>query len=154
MWLLRIANLGRWSNKSADDANHVDQAAKDVSLRKNEKALSVFEVDDVAEADWVATLFALTGRPGRLEKIDYLLISPECFAALGLVVIPIPDPDLIGELSDRHREVRGLDQPDAGKALAKRILEDDRCQIIRITEGELKNRMKNDVRYQPYRRET
>jgi hypothetical protein len=153
MWLLRIANLGRWSNRSAQDANHVEQAARDVSLRKNEKALSVFEVGDLPEADWVATLFALTARPGRLEKIDYLLISPECFAGLGLTILPIPDPDLVGELSDRHREVRGLDQPDAAKAVAKRILEDDRCLIIRITAGELKDRMKNHPRYQAYRRE-
>ena len=34
------------------------------------------------------------------------------------------------------------------------ILEDDRCHIIRITEGELKERIRNDLRYQAYRRET
>jgi hypothetical protein len=154
MWLLRIANLGRWSNKSPEVGHHVAQAARDVSLRKNEKGLSVFEVGDAAEADWVATLFALSARPGRLEKIDYLLMTPECFAALGLAILPTPDPGLIEELSSRHREVRGLDQPDAAKVLTKQILEDDRCQIIRITEGALKERMKNDPRYQAYRRET
>jgi len=95
MWLLRIANRGRWSEKSAEDSNHVDQAAKDVSLRKNEQGLSVFEVEDSAEADWVATLIALTTRPGRPERIDYLLIPPDCFAALGLVILPVPDPALI-----------------------------------------------------------
>jgi len=153
MWLLRIANRGRWMDKSASDPNDLDQAAKDVSLRKNELRLSVFEVEDAAEGDWVATLLALTGRPGRLEKIDYLLISPECFAVLGLAIIPVPDPELIKDLSERHREVTGMDQPDVAKALAKKILEDDRCQIIRISEGQLKDRMMNDVRYQAYRRE-
>jgi hypothetical protein len=154
MWLLRIANRGRWSDKSAEDSNHIDQAAKDVSLRKGEKRLSVFEVEDGADADWVATLLALTGRPGRLEKIDYLLIPPECFEALGLAIIPVPDPALIRDLSDRHREVTGMDQADLDKALATKILEDDRRQIIRISEGQLKDRMKNDLRYQPYRRDT
>jgi hypothetical protein len=154
MWLLRIANRGRWADRSAEDANHVDQAAEDVSLRKDEKGLSVYEVEDGVEADWVATLLALTARPGRLKKIDYLLIPPECFAALGLAIIPVPDPELIKDLSDRHREVMGVDQADVVKALAKKILEDDRRQIIRISEGQLKDRMRNDPRYQPYRRDT
>ena len=88
----------------------------------------------------------MTARPGRPERIDYLLIPPDCFAALGLVILPVPDPALVQELSDRHREVMGMEQAETAKALAKKILEDDRRQIVRITEGQLKDRMKNDLR--------
>jgi len=45
----------------------------------------------------------------------------------------------------------GMDQAELGKSLAKKILEDDRRQIVRITEGQLKDRLKNDLRYQSYR---
>src|SRR5436305_6660487 len=121
MLLLRLSNRNRWDARSAEEPTDVAEAAHDVTLRAGEAGLSVFEVQDDAEADWVATLLALTD-PGRLKKVDYLLIPPECFTALALTIAPVPDPRLIAELSDRHREVLGLDRAGGAEALAAVIL--------------------------------
>jgi hypothetical protein len=133
MWLLRGVGKTRWLDRGADDPAHVAAAAKDLSLRPGEDGLSVFQVDDEEDGRRVATLLGVykTLIRGRSDHVDYILVPPEVFAGFGLSVVPVPDPSLGPELSERHREVKGITDA-ISMRLAAVLLEEKRFQLGRI----------------------
>ncbi len=133
MWLLRGVRKARWADRDADDPAHVEEAARDVSLRADEDGLSVFEVLDEEDGRRVATWLGVqkTLVRGRSVPLDYLLIPPDVFATLGLSVVPVSDPSLGPELSERHREVKGL-TPASSQRLAATLLREKRFRLDRI----------------------
>src|SRR5438876_11318372 len=95
--------------------------AQDLQLRPDENGLSVFASKDNSEAELIGQLFAFTCMR-RPQDLDYLLIPPECFGAVGLSVSPVPQPETFHPfLSDRHHEVYGL-TPESTEQLTRSIL--------------------------------
>ncbi len=138
MWLLRGVGKNRWLDRGADDPAHVAAAAKDLSLRPGEDGLSLFQVDDEEDGRRVATLLGVFKalERGRSDHLDYLLIPPDVFATLGLSVVPVPDPALGPELSERHREAKGM--ADAiTLQLAAILLGEKRVRLGRIARQEV-----------------
>ena len=133
MWLLRCGRKNRWENRRADDPLHIAEAAKDLSLRPGEDGLSLFEVADEDHGKRIATLFGVhkTRILGRSEHVDYVLIPADLFGSFRLNVVTVPDPVLGPQLSDRHREVKGITAAIAVD-LAAAILSDGRFTVDRI----------------------
>jgi hypothetical protein len=138
MWLLRGVRRNRWQGRSADDPAHVAAAARDLSLRPGEDGLSLFRVDDEDDGRRVATLLGVykTLERGQSDHVDYILIPSDVFAALGLSVVPVPDPALGPELAERHREAKGITDP-IGVQLAAILLDEQRVQLGRIPRQEV-----------------
>jgi hypothetical protein len=138
MWLLRSARKNRWEHRRADDLSDVTEASKDLTLRTGEDGLSLFEVKDEAEGQHIATAIGVHRMltVGRSDHVDYLLIPSEVFARLGLTVIPVPDPRLEPQLSELHREVKGITD-EISLQLAAAILKEGRFQVNRIKKQEI-----------------
>jgi hypothetical protein len=138
MWLLRGVGKNRWLDRSADDPAHVAAAAQDLGLRPGEDGLSLFQVDDEEDGRRLATRLGVfkTLERGRSDHVDYILIPSDVFAALALSVVPVPDPALGPELSDRHREAKGITDVISVK-LAATLLGDKRVQLGRIPRQEI-----------------
>lgn len=133
MWLLRCARRNRWEDRRADDPSHVAEAARDLSLRPGEDGLSLFEIADEEEGRRVATGIGVHKMLtlGRSDHVDYLLIPPDVFAHLGLIVVPAPDLRLGPQLSGLHREAKGLTDA-ITLELAAAILKEGRFKLDRI----------------------
>jgi hypothetical protein len=133
MWLLRCARRNRWEKRRADDPLHVAEAAKDLSLRPGEHGLSLFEVADEVDGKRVATLFGVfrTLTMGPSDHVDYLLVPADLFAGFRLNVVTAPDPELGPQLSERHREAKGITNAIAVD-LAAAILKDGRFKVDRV----------------------
>src|SRR6185312_5665572 len=117
----------------ADEPAQVSEAAKDLTLRPGEDGLSLFEVKDEAEGELVATRIGVHRMItlGRSDHVDYLLIPPEVFAQLELTIVPVPDPRLEPQLSELHREIKGITD-ETSRRLAAAILEDGRFLANRL----------------------
>lgn len=142
-WVLRAAVFARWKGRD------VEKAAKDLRLRDDEEGLSVYRVDDPAEADRVAVLFAMYARtaPG---DCDYVLIPEGCVAPFRLV--PKPDTRLPAELGRLHYEIEGLrDVEGASVALARAIFEDESSHPARLREAQVLAKAAELVGEQPER---
>jgi len=133
MWLLRCARRNRWEKRRADEPSHLAEAAKDLSLRPGEDGLSLFEVADEVDGKRVATLFGArrTLTSGRSDHVDYVLVPADLFAVFRLDVVTAPDPELGPQLSERHREAKGITNAIAVD-LAAAILNDGRFKVDRI----------------------
>jgi hypothetical protein len=144
MWLLRGVGKNRWQGRGADDPAHVAAAAKDLSLRPGEDGLSLIRVDDEDDGRRVATRLGVYKalERGQSDHVDYILIPPDVFATLGLSVVPVPDPALGPELSDRHREAKGITDAISAK-LATALLGDQRFQLGRIPRQEVDRAMRD-----------
>jgi hypothetical protein len=128
-WLVRAAVFARWK------AGDAEKAAKDLRLREDEQGLSVYRVDDRADAERVAVLFAMYARtaPG---DCDYVLIPERCVAPFR--VVPKPDESLPAWLGDRHYEIEGLrDVEGASVALARAIFADEESHPARLREAQV-----------------
>jgi hypothetical protein len=138
MWLLRGVRKNRWEGRGADDPAHVAAAARDLSLRPGEDGLSLFRVDDEQDGRRVATLLGVYKalERGQSDHVDYILIPSDVFATLGLSIVPVPDPALGPELSDRHREAKGITDVISVK-LAATLLSEQRVQLGRIPRQEV-----------------
>ncbi len=138
MWLLRGVRKARWLDRRADDTAHVAAAARDLSLRPGEDGLSLFEVDDEEDGRRVATLLGVSKKltRGRSDHVDYILVPSDVFGGPGLSVVPAPDPALGPELSERHREVKGITDA-ISLRLATVLLEGGRFQLARIPRQEI-----------------
>ncbi len=133
MWLLRCGRMNRWQNRRADDPLHVADAAKDLSLRAGEDGLSLFEVADEDDGKRIATAFGVhrTLTLGRFEHVDYVLVPADLLGSFPLNVVVTPDPELGPQLSERHREAKGITNAIAVD-LAAAILNDARFKVDRI----------------------
>jgi hypothetical protein len=138
MWLFRGVTKNRWLNRRADDSAHVDAAARDISLRPGEDGLSLYRVDDEEDGKRVGTLFGVYKKQvrGRADHVDYILIPADSFTGLGLSVLPVPDPALGPELSERHHEVRGM-TASLSRRLAAILLEEKRFQLGHVAKQDI-----------------
>lgn len=136
MWFWRKVSRTRWNGtRYADNIEHV-AAAEQISLRSGEVGLSIYHVEHDEAARHVAGLYASTIAFDRPDKIDFLLIPPKCFDAVGLVPVRVPDDRLHPILSDRHHEVRGMDD-EASRRLAQAILVSPSKRVVRLRSDEL-----------------
>src|SRR4051794_7627603 len=88
MWLLRIGVRGRWSHdRSADNPEDVEAAAKDLKLNPRHQGLSVYRPGEEG-AEQVALHFALTCRDAPPDHVDYVVFPGELAERLGLTVVP------------------------------------------------------------------
>ncbi len=133
MWLLRCGRKNRWESRRADDPLHVTEAAKDLTLRPGEDGLSLFEVADEDDGKRIATLFGVhrTLTLGQSEHVDYVLVPADLFGSFPLNVIAAPDPELGQQLSERHREAKGITN-EIAVDLAAAILNDGQFAVGRI----------------------
>jgi hypothetical protein len=143
MWLVRCVRKNRWENRRADDPLHVAEAARDLSLRRGEGGLSLYEVENEEDGKRVATLFGVhkTRTLGHSDHVDYLLIPSDYFTRLGLTVVSAPDPNLGPQLSERHREANGITDQ-ISLALAATILEERRFKLDRIKKQDIEKAAK------------
>lgn len=128
-WVLRVGSYGRWKGGNAE------KAAKDLELREGEDGLSVFRVDDPAEADRVGVQFGMYLR-GKPKEVDYVLIPEDAIAA-PLRLAARPDPNLPAELGERHYEIEGLREEGAAVALARAALASTATRISHLRETEV-----------------
>src|SRR5437763_9054392 len=147
MWLLRGVGKSRWEDRRADDPSHVTAAARDLSLRRGEDGLSLFEVEDEQDGQRVATWFGVhkTFTLGRSDHVASIRIPSDDFARFGLIVVPAPDPDLGPPLSERHREAQGITEA-ISRDLAAAILEEKRFKLDRIKKQDVEKAAKEALR--------
>ncbi len=138
MWLLRCGRKNRWENRRADDPLDVAAAAMDLSLRPGEDGLSLFAIDDEDDGKRIATLFGVhrVRILGRSEHVDYVLIPADLVGSVQLNVVRAPDPELGPQLSERHREAKGITNAIAVD-LAAAILKDGRFKVDRVTKQDV-----------------
>lgn len=112
--LLRLVRKARWPRADPDEAAKADpgQAAEDLKLREYgdgsiEEGLSVYRVNDAAEAHSVAEHIAFTLRSP--QRIDYLLADESILLGSGVDLHHFPNEDIHPYLSDRHYETRNYD---------------------------------------------
>jgi hypothetical protein len=144
MWLVRCGRKNRWEDRRADDSLHVAEAAKDLSLRPGEVGLSLFEVADEDDGKRIATLFGVhrTRVLGRCEHVDYVLIPADLLGSSQWNVVAAPDPALGPQLSERHREAKGITNAIAVD-LAVAILIDGRFKVVRINKRDIEEAARN-----------
>jgi hypothetical protein len=158
MWFWRKVSRARWDkDRSADDDEHVSIAAEQISLRSGEAGLSIYHVEHEEAARKVAALYASTTAFDRPGKIDFLLIPPECFDAVGLLPVHVPDDGLHPFLSNRHHEVRDINDETSGR-LARAILASSGRRVVRLTPDKLvaivRSLLANDSTIRTYLRGT
>ncbi|MCG8425062.1 MAG: hypothetical protein MJE77_44845 [Proteobacteria bacterium] len=142
MWL-RIGKRGRWKERSAQSPDDVAEASKDLAPREHED-LSVYKVDSLDEATRVATAHALTQKPGP-ANIDAVVLPDQALTTAGLEPIPVPMEELPAYLSDRHYEIRGLEDPDVQRVVAEAALNLGNVDAQRLPKGTLKEMALNGV---------
>jgi hypothetical protein len=139
MWLLRGVARTRWlDDRRADDPVHVAAAARDLILRPGEDGLSLFQVEDEEDGRRVATLLGVHKRSlrGHSDHVDYILVPSNDFVGFGLSVVPVPDPTLGADLSQRHREVKGITD-DISTRIATALLQEKRFRLNRINRQDI-----------------
>jgi hypothetical protein len=136
MLLLRVGRRARWdATRRADDREHVDDAARDLTLAPDEAGLSVYRVEGDEDAREVALRYALTGRR-KIEHMDYVVFPSELAISLGLSVNFVPAQGLDPQLNARHHEIIGL-TPDLERQLAASILASNERRVVRIQDRDL-----------------
>ena len=85
MLLVRIGRKSRWSSTEPS----VEEAVKDLSLRPEEKGLSVYKVDSIDLAEDVAKLFAPTARKS-VDKIDFILFDESLVSSVEGPILSSP----------------------------------------------------------------
>lgn len=147
MLLVRIGRKSRWSSTEPS----VEEAVKDLSLRPEEKGLSVYKVDNIDLAKDVAKLFAPTARKS-VDKIDFILFDESLVSSVEGLALDKTGCELHPELAVLHYEIVGLDEQKT-RLLATAILSSP-FNVERITEGDLiravRSRMEQDKRFKAY----
>ena len=109
-----------------------------------------FEVADEDDGKRIATLFGVhrTLTLGRSEHVDYVLVPADVFGSFPLNVATAPDPELGPQLSERHREAKGITNAIAVD-LAAAILNDGRFKVDRIKKQDVEKAARRDQSSEP-----
>lgn len=135
MLLLRIGRRGRWTRSDTPTEADVEKASQDLALRSDEEGLSVYRVNDAAQAKEIATVWALEHRE-RDDDADYILFD-EAEAQPTHTLVAREDkgaqsPLLRAQHQELEERVEG-----AHLRLAARLLASPDLQVHRVSRHEI-----------------
>jgi hypothetical protein len=132
-FFLRIGKAQRWEQNETGELPTVEEAAKDLELRPQERGLSIYRLDHKDEITDLAALYSLTLRdnPAHFECV----IFPASLL-LDYRIEAVPEPKHLSFLSDRHHEI--LDSSEQTPLqLAELILNSPDKKVQRIRRQEI-----------------
>lgn len=132
----RVGSKAAFETLDAGDPSSITRAAKHVEGEN----LSIYEVDDPAEAVRVMLLHAATNVPNP-DKVDYLIFSKADMLRSGYCVTKSATAKLHSYLRERHSEITNCAELGGSEAIVKTLLQIG-CRSDRIAFFDAKNQIR------------
>ena len=135
VFFLRIAKVQRWQPDETGKSPTVDEAVADLTLRPNERGLSLYKLHKEGEEDELACVYSLALRdnPGHFE---YILFPASLLSGYRVDLVPVDEHPRF--LSERHHEIHEPSQEQLLQ-LAERILNSPDKKVRRIMKQHIVN---------------
>jgi len=133
VFFLRIAKVQRWRPDETGKPPTVDEAVADLTLRPNERGLSLYKLHKEGEEDELACVYSLALRdnPGHFE---YILFPASLLSGYRVDSVPVDEHPRF--LSERHHEIHDPSQEQLLQ-LTERILNSPDKKVQRIRQQQI-----------------
>ncbi len=128
-------NKSAWEEKDPANLEHVNEAARDFSLREDEEGASIYRLRADSEFETVVALHAMNN--GRLRKYDLILYGGSLPACISVRYVPLET--LHPFLRERHEELMGLAQEECLRELVIHLLASPDLRTYRVQKNNLRN---------------